>query len=42
MVFLVKFDGNVSYAKLAIPEVEYNIPDGLRRNICSKSSPLIR
>ena len=43
---LVKFGGHVKYAKLAILEVEDNIPDDLRRSVCSKSgskaSPLIR
>ena len=46
MDILVKFEGDVKYAKLYIPEVQDNIPDDLRRSVCSKSesnaSPLIR
>ena len=46
MDILIKFQGDVKYAKkLDKPQVEGNIPDDLRRNVCSKSeskgSPLI-
>ena len=46
MDILVKFERDVKYAKLYIPEVEDNIPDDIRRSVCSKSeskaSALIR
>ena len=37
MDVLVKFEGDVKYAKLYIPEVQENIPDDLRWSVCSKS-----
>ena len=36
---LSKFGRDVAYAKLDIPEVQDNIPDDLRRSVCSKSEP---
>ena len=33
----VQFEGDITYAKLDIPEVRNNIPDDLRRSVCSKS-----
>ena len=43
---LVKFEGNVKYENLVIPEEEDSIPDDLCRSVCSKSeskaSPLTR
>ena len=37
MDILVKFEGDVKYAKLDIPEVQDNIPDNLHRSVYSKS-----
>ena len=37
MDILVTFEGDVKYAKLDIPEMQDNIPDDLRMNVCSKS-----
>ena len=37
MDILVTFEGDVKYAKLDIPEMQNNIPDDLRRNVCSKN-----
>ena len=37
MDILSKFDGDETYAKLDIPEVQDNIPNDLRRSACSKS-----
>ena len=36
MDILVQFEGNVTYAKLDIPDVQDNIPDDLRRSVCAK------
>ena len=37
MDILVKFEGDVKYAKQYLPEVQGNIPDYLRSSVCSKS-----
>ena len=37
MDILVKLEGDVTYAKLDIPEVQDNILDDLRRSVSSKS-----
>ena len=42
MDILVQFEGDVKYATLYIPEVQDNIPDDLRRSLCSKISVKIK